>query len=92
MRNIKKRHSARVQIGVRSIKLSKTIYNALLPELYASRSLGSEVKILLKPNSIFFSFEAHSKATLRAIINNYIRWFITIKKSIEGMNLEHDDC
>lgn len=77
---------ANIQIETSSVKLARTIYQALKPELHASNSLGSRVEIQVKENSITFHFEARSTAVLRALINSYLRWFIALKNSIDVIN------
>lgn len=75
-----------VKIEVNSVKLAKTIYQAIMPELQASNSFGSQVKSQIEKNSLTFFFKAHSTAVLRALINSYLRWFITIKNSLDVIN------
>ena len=82
---------ADIQIEASSAKLVRTIHQALKPELHASNSLGSRVKIQIKENSITFYFEARSTAILRALINSYLRWFITLKNSIDVINSNDPD-
>jgi len=82
----RKNRSANIHIETSSVKLIKTIYQALKPELHASNYLGSQVILQIKDSSITLFFEVRSTAVLRALINSYLRWFITIKNSIDVIN------
>lgn len=80
-----------VKIEADSVKLAKTIYQAIKPELQASNSLGSQVKLQIEKNMLTFYFKAQRTAILRALINSYLRWFITLKNSLDVINSKNSD-
>lgn len=71
-----------IEVPVEDRKLLTCIVEALKPETYdmISRDVKAEVKI--SDGKVFLILEAHTTATLRAILNSYLTWIDSIVKSI----------
>ncbi len=78
-----------VQIGNSSDKIAKTIHQALIPEIQTSNLKDLHVKVQRIGNLLIFHFKSNNTATLRALINSYLRWVITLTKSIDVINLKN---
>jgi len=67
-------------------ELANVVYKALQPELAVSRAFGSKVQISAKDNLLSLGFHAQSTATIRALINSYLRWIMMIKEALSAVN------
>ena len=64
-------------------KLADTVFQALRPEVNLSQKADVKASIDIDGSVLSLCFEAKSIARLRAIINSYFRWIITIIDTIE---------
>ena len=78
-----------IQIESSSDKIAKTIHQALIPEIHTSNLKELHVKVQRIENLLIFHFKSNNTATLRALTNSYLRWIITLSKSIEVINLKN---
>lgn len=69
-----------------SPELANVIYKALQPEIAVSRAFGSKVQIGTKDNLLSLGFYSPSTATIRALINSYLRWITMIKEAVSAVN------
>ncbi|MBS7609718.1 hypothetical protein KEJ36_03200 [Candidatus Bathyarchaeota archaeon] len=53
---------------------------ALMPETLRAVSSRSNVKIFLEGRSLILEFSARDSTALRAAMNSYLRWILTIKE------------
>ena len=63
-------------------KLADTVFQALRPEINVSQKAGAVGSISVKDSVLTLNFETQSIARLRAIINSYLRWIVTIIDTI----------
>ena len=87
--NDNENQEAILQIENSSTKLAQTIHQALIPEIQTSNLGDAHVKVLRNGKLLFFHFKTKNSATLRALINSYLRWIITIQKSLDINNLKN---
>ena len=86
-----KNQIAIIQIGTSSGKIAKTIHRSLIPEIHTSNLKELNVKVHRIENLLIFHFKSNNTATLRALINSYLRWVITLNKSIEVINFKNSN-
>jgi tRNA threonylcarbamoyladenosine modification (KEOPS) complex Pcc1 subunit len=87
--NDTKNQIAIIQINTSSDKIAKTIHRSLIPEIQTSNLKELRVQVKRIENLLIFHFKSNNTATLRALINSYLRWVITLKKSINVINLKN---
>ena len=75
-----------VKVDVSSSNVANIIFQALQPEIKAVHNSES-VHINVKDSIITLHFIAKRTATLRALINSYLRWIIMIRNIITGLKL-----
>jgi tRNA threonylcarbamoyladenosine modification (KEOPS) complex Pcc1 subunit len=78
-------YSAHVQIELASTKLARTVYLALIPEQQASTSPVTRVHVDSDGCVVTLHLAACSIATLRALINSYLRWTVTIQAVLDSV-------
>jgi tRNA threonylcarbamoyladenosine modification (KEOPS) complex Pcc1 subunit len=78
-------YSANVRIELVSKKLARTVYRSLIPEQHASTSPTTRVHIGFEGYVLTLHLEARSVATLRALINSYLRWTVTIQAVVDSV-------
>ena len=78
-----------IQIENSSGKVAETIYQALIPEINTSNLVDFHVKVQKIGPLLIFYFKSNNTATLRAIINSYLRWVNTINQSLAVINLKN---
>jgi len=66
-----------------SSKIANIVFQALRPEAHISQKSGAKVQIEVEDSVLILSFEAQNTSRLRAIINSYLRWVITIINTID---------
>ena len=71
-----------IEIPVENEKLLTCIVEALKPETYDTLSKDVRAKVKISDGKVFLILEAHTTATLRAILNSYLTWIDSIVKSI----------
>ena len=54
--------------------LAAVVSQAFQPEVSVSQASGSSVQITVAENLLTLCFETQSTATMRALINSYLRW------------------
>ena len=81
-----KKQEAIIQIENSSSKIAKTIHQAFIPEIHTSNLGEFHVKVQRTGNLLVFHFKSNNTATLRALINSYLRWIITLQKSLDVLN------
>jgi tRNA threonylcarbamoyladenosine modification (KEOPS) complex Pcc1 subunit len=91
---LKKTSNTNAQVAIiqtthSSDKIANTIHQALLPEIYTSNLEEFHVKVQKTANLLIFHFTSNNIATLRALINSYLRWVITLNKSIDVINMQN---
>jgi tRNA threonylcarbamoyladenosine modification (KEOPS) complex Pcc1 subunit len=64
-------------------RLADTVFQALRPEINVSQKAGVEGSITIKESVLTLCFETQSIARMRAVINSYLRWIVTIINTIE---------
>ena len=84
-----KNQIAIIQINTSSDKIAKTIHRSLIPEIQTSNLKELRVQVKRIENLLIFHFNSKNTATLRALINSYLRWVITLKKSINVINFKN---
>lgn len=77
---------ATISVELPSRELAEAILRALKPELRASSSRGSRVQMRVEGNSMTLRLEARSVATMRALVNSYLRWTIAIRDTLNALN------
>jgi tRNA threonylcarbamoyladenosine modification (KEOPS) complex Pcc1 subunit len=82
-------HSAIIQLHNSSSKIAQTIHQALIPEIATSNLGDVHVTVQKMDNLLLFHFNSKNSATLRALINSYLRWVITLNKSMNVLNLQN---
>jgi tRNA threonylcarbamoyladenosine modification (KEOPS) complex Pcc1 subunit len=78
-----------IQIRTSTNKNAKTIHQALKPEIHTSNLEALHVKVQKTGNFLIFHFKSNNLATLRALINSYLRWVITLNKSIDIIDMKN---
>ena len=78
-------YSATLQIELASQKLARTIHRSLIPEQQASTSSTTRVHIDYEGEILTLHLKARSIATLRALINSYLRWTITMQAVLNSV-------
>jgi tRNA threonylcarbamoyladenosine modification (KEOPS) complex Pcc1 subunit len=78
-------YSANLRIELASKKLARTVHRALIPEQQASTSPATRVHIDYEGDVLILHLEARSVATLRALINSYLRWTATIQAVLDSL-------
>lgn len=78
-------YSANLRIGMASKKLARTVYRSLIPEQQASTSPTTRVHMDFEGYVLTLHLEARSVATLRALINSYLRWTVTIQAVVDSV-------
>jgi len=78
MISISKSYKARIQISFKarahkSTLIAKSIYSALNPDTKISSDSEAITRISVHANNLFIEIEADNIASLRAIINSYLR-------------------
>ncbi len=84
-----KNQIAIIQINTSSDKIAKTIHRSLIPEIQMSNFKALHVQVKRIENLLIFHFNSKNTSTLRALINSYLRWVITLKKSINVINFKN---
>jgi tRNA threonylcarbamoyladenosine modification (KEOPS) complex Pcc1 subunit len=82
-------HSAIIQLHNSSSKIAQTIHQALTPEIATSNLEDVHVTVQKIDNLLIFHFKSKNIATLRALINSYLRWVFTLNKSMNVLNLRN---
>lgn len=67
-----------ITLNLPSPALAAIVFKALHPEVSASGGSGSSVQIHVAENLVTLCFSARSTATMRALINSYLRWVMMI--------------
>ena len=67
--------------------LAEKFYYILLPEVKTTKPKTAKATIALEGSSLAIKIEASTIASLRALLNSYIRWIST---SLEVVNLKGD--
>jgi tRNA threonylcarbamoyladenosine modification (KEOPS) complex Pcc1 subunit len=62
------------------------VFKAFQPEVAASRGIGSSVQMNVADNLVTLCFSARSTATLRALLNSYLRWVMMIDEVTAVLN------
>lgn len=75
------KHTATIEVSLPSANLAKTMYRALKPELDA------RTQISVEDNIIILNLEADTITALRALTNSYLRWMITVRKTMNVTNV-----
>jgi len=73
---------ATLRIEFPSEKRAATVLNALKPETETSPSQRSKVEVKREGETLVFLFKAKDTTALRASINSYIRWVMTVDEVI----------
>jgi tRNA threonylcarbamoyladenosine modification (KEOPS) complex Pcc1 subunit len=68
-----------------SAEVATLISTALQPETAVSRASGSYVQIRTQDNLLSLGFYAQSTATIRALINSYLRWITMIHEALSAV-------
>lgn len=63
-----------ITLNMHSPALAAVVSKAFQPEVSVSRASGSSVQITVAENLLTMCFETQSTATMRALINSYLRW------------------
>ena len=63
-----------ITLTMHSPTLASVVSKAFQPEVSVSRASGSNVHISAAENLLTLCFETQSTATMRALINSYLRW------------------
>ncbi len=69
-----------VTLNLPSPMVATVLFKAFQPEVVASRGSGSSVHMTVTENLLTLRFSTRSTATLRALINSYLRWVIMISE------------
>ncbi len=69
-----------------SPELATVVSKAFQPEVSVSQASGSSVQISVAENLLTLSFETQSTATMRALINSYLRWVMMIDEANAEFN------
>ena len=75
-----------IHIETASKKIASTILQALRPEIHTSNLGDIDAQAQRTGNILFFHFKSNNTATLRALINSYLRWCITLQRSLNIIN------
>ena len=74
-----------ITVHMPSSEVANLISQALQPETAVSRASGSRVQIRVQDNLLSLGFYAQSTATIRALINSYLRWIMMIHEAITAV-------
>jgi tRNA threonylcarbamoyladenosine modification (KEOPS) complex Pcc1 subunit len=75
-------------LNMHSPELAAIVSKTFEPEVSVSHASGSGVQISIAENHLTLCFEAQSTATMRALINSYLRWVMMIDKANAVFNEE----
>lgn len=73
-----KRASAILRIKFSSIHKAEIIRGALEPETMSGSKYRSKVKVFRKGENLLFLFNAKDTTALRASVNSYLNWLISL--------------
>ncbi len=76
-----------LKIDLKNPALAEKFYISLLPEVKTTKSKTATVSITRQDAMLTIKIEASTVASLRALLNSYIRWIST---SLEVVNLKGD--
>ncbi len=74
-----------ITVRIPSSEVANLISRALQPEIAVSQASGSCVQIHVQDNLLSLEFYAQSTATIRALINSYLRWITMIQEAITAV-------
>lgn len=68
--------------------IAENLYRILLPEVRTTKAKSSKIFIRNEGGALYLDIEASTIASLRALLNSYLRWIAT---SIELFSWEEKD-
>jgi tRNA threonylcarbamoyladenosine modification (KEOPS) complex Pcc1 subunit len=68
---------SKLQIDLGDADLAEKLEEVLLPEAESTKSKGSKVSLKAEGGVLSLEIEAPTVASLRALLNSYIRWIST---------------
>jgi len=84
---------ATVNLNFPSKKRLQIVLEALMPETKISPASRSKVQVEGKGNRLALVFEARDTSALRAALNSYLRWIVTINdacSAVEAVEKQKD--
>lgn len=85
MISLGQKHTAIIEIGMPTVELAETMSRVLKP------GTDTKAQISVHNNSIVLNLEAGTKATLRALINSYLRIIIAVTRSLDKISQYQKD-